>query len=116
MCLCGYATISKPQPTSYLTIPTPSTSAHKTVAFKPPPLPLIRSNLPKPQVPSKPKVYIGTVRRVGTMFETVQISFNTQSFDHKQFRRTQHPTRIMAHEPTGYLRAGDVVEFARFTP
>jgi ribosomal protein S17 len=50
------------------------------------------------------------------MSKTVQITYNTQSFDDWLKRYTQHPTRILAHEPTGYLRVGDVVHFARFTP
>jgi ribosomal protein S17 len=50
------------------------------------------------------------------MSKTAHISFNTQRFDNWLKRHTQHPTRVLAHEPTGYLRAGDVVEFARFTP
>lgn len=50
------------------------------------------------------------------MSKTVQISYNTQRFDRWHRRHTQHTTRILAHEPTGYLREGDVVQFARFTP
>ncbi len=50
------------------------------------------------------------------MSKTVQISYNTQRFDNWLKRHIQHPTRILAHEPTGYLHIGDVVEFARFTP
>lgn len=50
------------------------------------------------------------------MSKTVQITFNTQRFDAWLKRYSQRPTRILAHEPTGYLRIGDVVEFARFTP
>lgn len=50
------------------------------------------------------------------MRSSVQISYNTQRFDNWFKRHTQHTTRILAHEPTGYLREGDVVEFARFSP
>jgi hypothetical protein len=50
------------------------------------------------------------------MSSTVQISYNAEGFDSWFQRRTQHTVRVSAHEPTGYLRAGDVVEFARFTP
>lgn len=50
------------------------------------------------------------------MSSTVQISYNAQRFDSWLKRRTQTSVRVSAHEPTGYLRAGDVVEFARFSP
>lgn len=50
------------------------------------------------------------------MSKTVQITFNTEYFDKWFKRRMQQPTRILAHEPTGYLRKGDVVHYARFTP
>jgi ribosomal protein S17 len=108
--------MNRQQATKHLTIPTPSTSAHRTLPFKPPTLSQIRSNLPKPQTPSIPKIHVGIVSRVGTMSKTVHVSFNTQRFDNWLKRHTQHTTRVLAHEPTGYLRAGDVVEFARFTP
>jgi hypothetical protein len=49
------------------------------------------------------------------MSKTVQITFNTEYFDKWFKRRMQKPTRLLAHEPTGYLRKGDVVQFARFT-
>ncbi|KAF7508700.1 hypothetical protein GJ744_008947 [Endocarpon pusillum] len=111
-----YATVTTQHPTSYLTIPKPSTSTHRTRTLTPPSLDQIRANLPKPQTPSTPKILVGTVSRVGTMSKTVQISYNTQRFDNWLKRHIQHPTRILAHEPTGYLHVGDVVEFARFTP
>ena len=113
-----YATeTSQQHSTSFLTIPTPSTSAHHDPRpFKPPSLSLIRSNLPPTKAPpSIPKLYRGTVTRVGTMTSTVQIAYNAQRFD-SRLKRTQLTVMISAHEPTGYLRAGDVVEFARFSP
>jgi ribosomal protein S17 len=67
-------------------------------------------------MPSVPRIRVGTVSRVGTMSKTVQITFNTEYFDKWFKRRMQQPRHILAHEPTGYLRAGDVVHFARFTP
>lgn len=65
---------------------------------------------------TRPKFFLGTVTRVGTMSKTVQISRRRQGFDGWLKRHTQRTERILAHEPSGYLRAGDVVEFARFSP
>jgi ribosomal protein S17 len=111
-----YATLTNQQATSYLQIPTLSTSIHRSREFAPPSLDQIRSNLPRAKMPSVPRIRVGTVSRVGTMSKTVQITFNTEYFDKWFKRRMQQPRHILAHEPTGYLRAGDVVHFARFTP
>lgn len=49
------------------------------------------------------------------MTSTVQIAYAAQGFDTWLKRRTQHTVKVSAHEPAGYLRVGDLVEFARFS-